>query len=234
VDDQRAEGSAAGGLFVLVRPARVVGRRLAAELAGHGIGGGRLEVRVVDQEDGDLALQVDALEVVPAAFGRGDAVAHEDQRGVLDLDAGDRPLRAHHEVRRLGELAGLAAGGQAELRVGLHLEAHQLHGLGPAAVVAGRVQAERFELAGDVLDRARLAGAAGRAARELRIRQRLDVGGQAVWRDRIGGLGGGGGREQDGGGDGGAEETHGANLAIKPLVASPPPCDLWSGRNRGT
>ena len=60
-------------LLVLVGPAAVVGHRLAVEQLGielRRVGGVR-HLRIVDQHDDGLALDVDALEVVPVVFGRG-------------------------------------------------------------------------------------------------------------------------------------------------------------------
>ena len=79
VDDQRADRAPARSLLVLVGPARVVGGRVPAEPTTHRIVRPRLEVGIVDQEDRDLALQVDALVVVPAALRRRDPVADEHE-----------------------------------------------------------------------------------------------------------------------------------------------------------
>jgi hypothetical protein len=159
---------------------------------------------------GDLALQVVALEVVPAALGGGDAIAHEDQRGGAKLDARRGAQAGDHHVLGLRDRAGLAAGGEGELRVRLHLGADQRHGLGPAAVVAGRLQAQRLELGDQVVDHLLLARAAGRAAGELGGGEHAHVLRQALGRDRAGrvGLGGGGGGERRGG-DEGKEAAHG-------------------------
>ena len=69
MDDQRADGAAPGGFLELVGPAAVIGHP-AAELAGDRLAWGGLEIGIVDQEDGDLAVQIDAFVIVPAAFGR--------------------------------------------------------------------------------------------------------------------------------------------------------------------
>src|SRR3546814_10306880 len=81
MDHQHAGRALARGFLVLVGPATVVGHGLAAEVAFAG-----LVVGVVDQHQRALALQVDALEVVPAALGRGYAVAYEHDRRIHDLD----------------------------------------------------------------------------------------------------------------------------------------------------
>ncbi len=105
VHDQQAGGALARGFLVLVGPAAVVGHGLAAEVALAGF-----EVGVVDQHHRDLALQVDALEVVPVALGRLDAVADEHQRRVVDVDvlvAVHR--RAHGDLLALRQRLRLAA-----------------------------------------------------------------------------------------------------------------------------
>ena len=60
--------------------------------AGSGTGG------IVDQHDDRLALDVDALEVVPVVFGRDDAVADEDHVGVVDRRAVGDVLGPRHDV----------------------------------------------------------------------------------------------------------------------------------------
>ena len=81
VDDERADGSFAGGLLEFVGPAAVVGEGFAAEEVG--IVGGR----VADDAEDDFAFDVDAGVVVPVELGSGDAVADEDDGGV-DVDGG--------------------------------------------------------------------------------------------------------------------------------------------------
>src|SRR5688500_7405820 len=58
------------GLLVRVGPPTVVGHGLAAEVTL-----ARLEVGIVDEDDSHLAAEILALEVVPVALGRADAVA---------------------------------------------------------------------------------------------------------------------------------------------------------------
>jgi len=186
MDDQGADGPAADGFLVLVAPAGVVGRRLAAEFARDRITRLRLEVRVVDQDDRDLALQVDALEVVPAPLGSADAVADEDQRGVGDGHPVHRTLAGRHDVGGLDQGAVNAAGRQGEARVARHDEPVERHFLGPAAVVAGGLQTQGAELADQIVDGQRLARTPRRAAGELGGAQHLHMGGQGVGRDDAG------------------------------------------------
>jgi len=77
VHDQDAGRALARGLLVLVGPAAVVGHCFAAEVAD-----AALEIRIVDQHDHDLAVQVDALEVIPLAFRSFHAITAEHQRQV--------------------------------------------------------------------------------------------------------------------------------------------------------
>ncbi len=70
VDDEHAGGTLARAFLELVGPAAIIGHRPAAEIAF-----AALEIGIVDQHDHDLALEVDALEIVPAALGRLDAIA---------------------------------------------------------------------------------------------------------------------------------------------------------------
>ena len=169
VHDQGGDGAAARGLLELVGPAAVVGHGLAAELAEHGLARLGLEVGVVDQEDGDLAVQVDALEVVPAALGREDAVADEDQRRVVDGHAVHRPHGADVDRLALGERPAADAHGDGAGDVG----ADQRHRLGPGAGGAAGFELQVAEAVGEVGDGLGLAGRAGGAALEGVGRQHL-------------------------------------------------------------
>ncbi len=161
VDDQRSDRAPACSFLVLVGPARVVGGRVPAEPATHRIAGPGLEVGIVDQEDRDLSLQVDALVVVPAALWRRDAIADEHEWRTFDQDAIHRPQREGLDVLVLHERQFHARDRHAHLCVVRHLRAHERHGLRPAAGLAAGLEAERLELRDEILDRLRLARRAG-------------------------------------------------------------------------
>src|SRR3546814_3765776 len=77
VDDQRRDGAAARGFLELVGPAAIIGHRPPAELPERILTLRRDEIGVVDQKDRDLALHILPLDIVPAAFGRSEAVAED-------------------------------------------------------------------------------------------------------------------------------------------------------------
>ena len=167
VDDQRSDCAPACSFLELVGPARVVGGCVPAEPAAHRIAGPSLEIGIVDQEDRDLALEVVALVVVPAALRRRDAIADEHEWRALDHDAIHRPQREGLDVLVLHERQFHARDRHADLCVVRHLRAHERHGLRPAARVAPGLEAERLELCDEVLDRLRLARRAGCAPLEF-------------------------------------------------------------------
>ena len=121
VHDQDAGGAAPRALLELVGPAAVIRHRLAVEdlvVELRGIGGvGHL--RVVHEHDDGLALDVDALEVVPVELGRGHAVAGKDHLGVADRRAvGDVLGPGDDLVLPLEGLRGPGAGDGQRPRVG--------------------------------------------------------------------------------------------------------------------
>ena len=121
----------ARGAFVLVGPAAVVEARLAGEQL-------RIPVRIVVEHDQDLALQVDALEVVPLVLGRFDAVADEHEAGVVD--GGGRRLHARAGDVVVGQLEIDVAVLALERPHGRQLRrgADDVDGLFPAALLAAR------------------------------------------------------------------------------------------------
>ena len=140
MDDQRADRAVAGCFLELVGPAAIIGHGLAAELAERVFALRGFKVRVVDQEDGDLALQVHALEIVPAAFRGGDAIADKDHRRI-----GDGDLVLGLEGGEINLLAKGPRGGGAILRDRQAFRlakagVEQGHGLYPLAVRTTRFQ----------------------------------------------------------------------------------------------
>src|SRR4029078_11713002 len=91
VDDDRARRALPRRALVLVGPAAVVEPPLAGEEGVVPVGG------AVEHEQ-YLALQVLALEVVPLELGRLDAVADEDDLGVLDSRARLLPAGGGDEI----------------------------------------------------------------------------------------------------------------------------------------
>ena len=167
--------------------------------------GGRLRVRAqrvghaggaAEQVDGDLAAEILAGEVVDLQLGDRQAVADERERR-LDLR---RRIDAHRErgVRSERDRFDLAVAHQRQARLRLDdLPRRELDGL-QVARGAGRRQAGRLELLGDVGRRLLVALAAGVAALEVVARQERDVRPPA----RRGVVGGGTGGDERAGDDG--------------------------------
>ena len=154
-------------LVELVGPAPVIGHRLAAELAGHRLSSGRFEIGIVDQEDRDLAFEVDALEVVPAALRRIHAVSNEHHRRAGDL----RPVGVADgaEIDVVGEAQRKrpAALLHRECHRRLQLGPDHRDRLGPAAILAARLEPRRSKLLGQISDRLLLARTAHRPSLEF-------------------------------------------------------------------
>ena len=72
----------------------VVGHAPVAEAPGNDLVRPGREVRVVDEKDRELAVQVHIAEVIPLAFGSGDAEADEDDRHLVDRHALERTEHA--------------------------------------------------------------------------------------------------------------------------------------------
>ena len=180
VHDQDTGGALARGLLVLVGPAAVVGHGLAAEVAVAG-----LEVGVVDQHDGDLAVQVDALEVVPVALRRLDAIAAEHERQVRQRNRfRSVQRRAHGDFFALRQVLRLAGYAQREFRRAGNLRAGQRHSLRPSTLavlqVAARLETGSLHLLDHIGDGLGLARSGRAAALECVGRQRLDLLRQAL------------------------------------------------------
>ncbi len=184
--------AAPGRLLELVGPAAVEGHRPAAEPARDRVAGLGLEIGIVDQEDRDLAGEVDVAEIVPAPLGRGDAIADEDQGRALDRHGLRVAHRAHIDVVRRPQRGRPAAPDDLELCPLRHARADQRDHLGPAAILAARLEAERAELLDQVGDGPGLPLGAGGAALELVRGQLPGPFGEALRIDWC--PGGGGGR----------------------------------------
>src|SRR5205085_4370289 len=133
-------------------PAPVIGHRLAAELAGDGLASRRLEVRIVYHDHGDLALEVGALEIVPASLRRGDAITNEHHRSVRDAGMIDRPHRAEVDIvgkSKRGFRRALANRKARRAKPG----ADHWDGLRPPPILAARLQASGLELPNQIIDR---------------------------------------------------------------------------------
>jgi len=136
VDDQDASRTLARRLLVLVGPAPVICHGPAAE----GIQLRLFEVGIIDQHHKDLATHVLALEVVPVPLGRADAIADEDQLGVLQANAVGRTAGRDHGLLALAQRLAPIPDGKGGDRID-HREPRQLHRLGPAAIDATGLEA---------------------------------------------------------------------------------------------
>ena len=179
VDDEGGDGTVAAGFLKLVGPAAVVGEGFAFEELF--VGGGRL----VDDDEDDLALDVDAAVVVPAVFGCDDAVADEDDGGV-DGGRGRGGLVVGDEVGAEGEVGGrrgfrAGAGDEAEVGIcGDGLDADEGHSLQKRTVVAGGYEAIGAEGVCDEVGGEDAAGLAGASAFKLVAGKGFDGGAKAL------------------------------------------------------
>ena len=104
MDQQDPGGALAQRFLVLVDPAAVIREGLAGKTVC--FGNGRL--RIVDHHDDELALQIDALEIVPVFFGGADAVAGKHD-GRVERHFLLAIRRAKDDVLAEGGRQGLAA-----------------------------------------------------------------------------------------------------------------------------
>ena len=133
MDDEGGGRALPRRLFIFVGPAAVIGHRPAAERAFEPF---RLPVGVVDQDDHRLAADVEPGIIVPAALGRVDAVADEDDLAILDADARLGAIGGADEIGAIGEADSAPRAGDLEPRAALERDLDQRHVLGPAAIVA--------------------------------------------------------------------------------------------------
>ena len=175
MNDEHANGAAACGFFVFVGPAAVVSEGLALEE------GGVVRGRLVDDDQGDLAVQVDVLavgagEVVPVIFGGMNAVTDEDD-GRVEVRSRLAGFVFGDDLGGVGELDGLAGSG-LECEFGLvfdGVDGDQWNALEVGAVVARRLNPGQGKLCGDVLGGKLCAAGAGATAFEQIQREEADV-----------------------------------------------------------
>ena len=179
VDDEARLGAAAGGLLELVRPAAVVGQRLAAEQFRV------VRRRLVGEQHDDLALHVHALVIVPLELRRGDAVAEEDRLGV-ELFPFRLRLAPAGEALLAGDVQLGLALDRLERRFRARDDAQQRHGLEVRAAVADRLEAGLLELVREILGGQLLAARSGAAPFQAVARQVHDVGLDPVGGNRRG------------------------------------------------
>ena len=102
MDDQRSNGAAPRCFFKFIGPSAVIGHRTAAEFVRNGFVGSGGKIRIIDQKDRDLSLQVHILIIVPSPLGRGHAIADKNHFRVLD----HRPVSGLQR-RHIDILAGM-------------------------------------------------------------------------------------------------------------------------------
>ena len=169
MDDERADGTLAGGFLEFVGPPTVV---------GHGVALEEFRIfrrRLVDDDENDLSLHVDALEVVPFIFGCVDPITHVDD-GRIEVDAVGLRLIAGHVIIAQLQVGRRALGRlQGHRRPRLREHAGKSDLLQVGAVVARRLQAIQCKLRRDVIRRDVAAPRPGPASLEQIVRQEPDV-----------------------------------------------------------
>src|SRR5215831_14092688 len=196
MDDEDACGATTRGFFVLVGPAAVVGEGLAVEefyVVGR---------RLVDDDEGDLAVEVDVLAigagvVIPVVFGGVDAVTDEDNRRVY-VGCGLAGFVFRNDLAAVDEIDGLPIfrdeGKLCFVFDGMDGEERDL--LEEGVVVAGRLEAVKGELGGNVFGGELVATSAGAAAFQQIERQEANVSADSL---RVDGCGGGAGNRRQAG-----------------------------------
>ena len=175
MDHQHAGSAPAGGLVVFVGPATVIGHGPAVE----GVELGRLIVGVIDQNDDDLAADVDVREVVPFPLGGRGAIAHEHERQVVEAYLIGRTAGRDDDLLALGQGPAFAVVRErgADVADGKTVQGDRL---GPAAILATGLKARLGEGLGQIGDD--LVFSRGRDAPPFKavVRQGPNVGRQAV------------------------------------------------------
>ena len=183
MDQDDAGRALAGRFLILVGPAAVIGHRIAVEEAGFGIG----IAGVVDQHDHRLALDIDALVIVPAVLRRDDAIADKDQVRAVERDLVGGALGPEHHVFIRGQAERLAIVGDVEAgRAFIQRDFQQRHRLEIAALIAG-LETDAGHLVGDPLAGGDPARRGRRAALEFIVREGRDHAAHIGFRDRSAG-----------------------------------------------
>ncbi len=165
MNDQNSDRTLARRFLELVRPASVIGHSLRVEEFWI------LRRRLVDDHQQHLALDVHALEIVPAIFGRLDAVADEND-GRIDIGAVRLSLVAGHVILAQFQVDGLSMLRlQGEARRGQCPHTGEFDLLHISAVVPRRSQSIQRKLRGDVLRRDVAAARTGAPPLEEIVRQ---------------------------------------------------------------
>jgi hypothetical protein len=143
VQKDYARRAAPRRLFVLVRPAPVIGQCARAEKVGLVGGCGR----IVHEHDQNLIaiIRGRALVIIPALLRCVDAVTDKDQIGVHRDVLGLRSREGDEILRELEALFFIAArDGEHRLRVGI--DTHERDGLKETAIRSASFKAQRLEL----------------------------------------------------------------------------------------
>ena len=173
--DDRRRRSLFGSNLILVGPPSVIGhgvppKHLFVELRGIGRIRNR---RVVDEHQQRLALQVNALVIVPAVLPRHDSVTDEDNLGVFHPALRPEAMRDGNVFIREMDTQSLAARGEEGFR--LTRNAHQRHLLQIGSIRISGLEAESLELLDQIVDGLLLARCSRRAALKLIRRKRSNV-----------------------------------------------------------
>jgi len=194
MDYEDSYSAAAGGFFVFVGPATVVGERFAVEefLVVRG--------RLVDDDEGNFAVEVDVFSVgagvvVPFVLGRVDTVSDKDD-GSVEVGGGLTGLVLGDDLRAVRKIDILAAGwDEGELCFFLDgVDGDERDLLEEGVVFAGGLKAFESELSGDVFCGELVAAGTGAAPFHEIEREEADVGADLFGVDR-GCCGTGGGRK---------------------------------------
>ena len=179
MDDDATERSFAKRLFVLERPAPVVGECLAAEELGV------VGLRLVGEQDDDLARDIGLLVIVPTKLGGDDAVPDVDRLGV-ELDERLLAMVDRDEIVQVGECFRAAVPSPRQLGFRQRLNPNQRDFLEVCTVIARRLSTRQGELRGDVFGRQNLRSPGDSPALQGVAREPFRVRSNAVSTDQRG------------------------------------------------